>query len=113
MVTAGRAGSPHLGDEVVSCRRPQPFVLQGLHDLVLEVHGRFPSRSVVFRLSRAGPQAAVLAAGRYVVDSVAAQVDGATPGSFLAVAARSGGRIVRAVGGAYTAALGNWAPRAA
>jgi len=25
-------------------------------------------------------------------------------------AARSGGRIVRAVGGAYTAALGNWAP---
>src|SRR5262245_8888110 len=32
------------------------------------------------------------------------------PGSFPAAAARSGGRIVRAVGSAYTAALGNWAP---
>src|SRR5262247_2375264 len=32
------------------------------------------------------------------------------PGSFPAAAARSGGRIVRAVGGAYTAALGTWAP---
>src|SRR6266568_3789295 len=32
------------------------------------------------------------------------------PGSFPAAAARSGGRIVRAVGDAYTAALGNWAP---
>src|SRR5579863_9244908 len=32
------------------------------------------------------------------------------PGSFPATAARSGGRIVRAVGGAYTAAPGNWAP---
>src|SRR6201986_3427633 len=31
------------------------------------------------------------------------------PGSFPA-AARSGGRIVRAVGSAYTAALGKWAP---
>src|SRR5207302_3040217 len=31
------------------------------------------------------------------------------PGSFPAVAARSGGRIVRAVGGAYTGGLGNWA----
>src|SRR5580692_3594571 len=31
------------------------------------------------------------------------------PGSFPAAAARSGGRIVRAVGSAYTAALGNWA----
>src|SRR5262245_1463851 len=32
------------------------------------------------------------------------------PGSFPAAAARSGGRIVRAVGSAYTAALGSWAP---
>src|SRR5258707_2449669 len=32
------------------------------------------------------------------------------PGSFPVAAARSGGRIVRAVGDAYTAALGNWAP---
>src|SRR5258708_39673565 len=32
------------------------------------------------------------------------------PGSFPAAAARSGGRIVRAVGDAYTAAPGNWAP---
>src|SRR5580704_15519058 len=32
------------------------------------------------------------------------------PGSFPAAAARSGERIVRAVGDAYTAALGNWAP---
>src|SRR5580704_1249991 len=32
------------------------------------------------------------------------------PGSFPVAAARSGGRIVRAVGSAYTAALGNWAP---
>src|SRR5437773_975417 len=32
------------------------------------------------------------------------------PGSFPAAAARSGGRIVRAVGSAYTAAPGNWAP---
>src|SRR5215831_763782 len=32
------------------------------------------------------------------------------PGSFPAAAARSGGRIVRAVGRTYTAALGNWAP---
>src|SRR6266568_3460084 len=32
------------------------------------------------------------------------------PGSFPAAAARSGGRIVRAVGSAYTASLGNWAP---
>src|SRR5258708_37244252 len=32
------------------------------------------------------------------------------PGSFPAAAARSGGRIVRAVGRAYTAAPGNWAP---
>src|SRR5258708_21258630 len=32
------------------------------------------------------------------------------PGSFPVAAARSGGRIVRAVGGAYTAAPGNWAP---
>src|SRR5580704_2824462 len=31
------------------------------------------------------------------------------PGSFPAAAARSGARIVRAVGSAYTAALGNWA----
>src|ERR1700683_1522297 len=31
------------------------------------------------------------------------------PGSFPAAAARTGGRIVRAVGSAYTAALGNWA----
>src|SRR5580700_1795097 len=31
-------------------------------------------------------------------------------GRFPAAAARSGGRIVRAVGSAYTAALGNWAP---
>src|SRR5712691_7020914 len=30
--------------------------------------------------------------------------------SFPAAAARSGGRIVRAVGSAYTAAPGNWAP---
>src|SRR5215472_15624699 len=30
-------------------------------------------------------------------------------GSFPAAAARSGGRIVRAVGGAYTAGPGNWA----
>src|SRR5260370_13006191 len=35
------------------------------------------------------------------------------PGSFPVAAARSGGRIVRAVGDAYTAAPGNWAPRAA
>ncbi len=32
------------------------------------------------------------------------------PGSFPAAAARSGGRIVRAVDSAYTAARGNWAP---
>src|SRR5467141_1499290 len=32
------------------------------------------------------------------------------PGSFPVAAARSGGRIVRAVGDAYTAAPGNWAP---
>src|SRR4029077_18649867 len=32
------------------------------------------------------------------------------PGSFPAAAARPGGRIVRAVGGAYTAARGKWAP---
>ncbi len=32
------------------------------------------------------------------------------PGSFSAAAARSGGRIVGAVGDAYTAASGNWAP---
>src|SRR5690348_5809872 len=32
------------------------------------------------------------------------------PGSFPAAAAPSGGRIVRAVGSAYTAAPGNWAP---
>src|SRR5256884_94278 len=32
------------------------------------------------------------------------------PGSFPAAAARSGARIVRAVGDAYTAAPGNWAP---
>src|SRR6202046_1682520 len=32
------------------------------------------------------------------------------PGSFPAAAARSGGRIVRAVGSAYTAAPLNWAP---
>src|SRR5258708_7276250 len=32
------------------------------------------------------------------------------PGSFPAAAARSGGRIVRAVGDAYTGAPGNWAP---
>src|SRR6476661_3630225 len=32
------------------------------------------------------------------------------PGSFPAAAARSGGRIVRAVGGGYTAVPGNWAP---
>src|SRR5260221_3390661 len=32
------------------------------------------------------------------------------PGPYPAAAARSGGRIVRAVGDAYTAALGNWAP---
>src|SRR5260370_25815547 len=32
------------------------------------------------------------------------------PGSFPVAAARPGGRIVRAVGGAYTAAPGNWAP---
>src|SRR5262249_32603661 len=32
------------------------------------------------------------------------------PGSVPAAAARSGRRIVRAVGSAYTAALGNWAP---
>src|ERR1700677_1694561 len=32
------------------------------------------------------------------------------PGSFPAAAARSGGRIVRAVGDGYTAALANWAP---
>src|ERR1700722_15179089 len=32
------------------------------------------------------------------------------PVSFPAAAARSGGRIVRVVGSAYTAALGNWAP---
>jgi hypothetical protein len=32
------------------------------------------------------------------------------PGSFPAAAARSGGRIVGAVGSAYTAAPGNWAP---
>jgi hypothetical protein len=30
--------------------------------------------------------------------------------SFRAAAARAGGRIVRAVGDAYTAAPGNWAP---
>src|SRR5262249_14109513 len=35
------------------------------------------------------------------------------PGSFPAAAARSGGRIVRAVGSACTASLGNWRPRAA
>src|SRR5215470_2434944 len=35
---------------------------------------------------------------------------GYLPGSFPAAAARSGGRIVRAVGSAYTAAQGNWAP---
>ena len=35
---------------------------------------------------------------------------GYLPGSFPAAAARSGGRIVRAVGSAYTAAPGNWAP---
>src|SRR5260370_42577193 len=32
------------------------------------------------------------------------------PGSFPAAAARSGGRIVQAVGSAYTAGPGNWAP---
>src|SRR5258706_2251857 len=32
------------------------------------------------------------------------------PGSFPVAAARSGGRIVRAVGDAYTAAPGNWVP---
>src|SRR5882724_12554398 len=32
------------------------------------------------------------------------------PGSFPVAAARSGARIVRAVGGAYTAVPGNWAP---
>src|SRR6266566_3902458 len=32
------------------------------------------------------------------------------PGSFPAAAARSGARIVRAAGSAYTASLGNWAP---
>src|SRR5215469_4418075 len=35
---------------------------------------------------------------------------GYLPGSFPAAAARSGGRIVRAVGSAYTAAQRNWAP---
>ena len=38
-------GSPRLGGQVVSCRRPQPFVLAGLHELVLGVHGQFPSWS--------------------------------------------------------------------
>jgi hypothetical protein len=32
------------------------------------------------------------------------------PGSFPAAAALSGGRVVRSVGDAYTAAPGNWAP---
>src|SRR5258708_24661309 len=32
------------------------------------------------------------------------------PGSFRVAAARSGGRMVRAVGSAYSAAPGNWAP---
>src|SRR5215470_17062444 len=37
-------------------------------------------------------------------------IPSSTSRSFPAAAARSGGRIVRAVGGAYTASLGNWAP---
>src|ERR1043166_3912143 len=46
-----------------------------------------------------------LAAFPWLPDSIAN-----LPGSLPAGAARSGARIVRAVGEAYTAALGNWAP---
>jgi hypothetical protein len=45
MDTGGGAGLPRLGGLVVSCRRPLPIVLQGLHELVSQVHGRFPSWS--------------------------------------------------------------------
>src|SRR5690349_4801820 len=37
-------------------------------------------------------------------------IPSSTSRAYPAAAARSGGRIVRAVGSAYTAALGNWAP---
>src|SRR5690348_3011784 len=46
-----------------------------------------------------------LAAFPCMPDSIAS-----LPGSFPAAAPRSGGRIVRAAGSAYTAAPGNWAP---
>jgi hypothetical protein len=50
-----------------------------------------------------------LAVGDELADQVGMHRDHLAPGSFPAAAARSGARIVRAVGSAYTAALGNWA----
>jgi hypothetical protein len=82
MVTACHVGSPRLGGQVVSCRCPQPFVLPGVF---MSWYWRYMASSLrglrvmgwwCSACQVRGPQAAVLAVGRHVADSIAASVDG-------------------------------------